>query len=142
MVDILLVEDDPGDAELAIRAFKKNGFTGKLVHLMDGQAALDFIFGNSAGAGDPETTGLRVIVLDLKLPKVSGSELLKRIKADPATRSIPVVVMTSSRQSRDIISSYDLGANSYIVKPLQFDEYMKTVGDLGNYWLNINESCC
>lgn len=140
MVDILLVEDDPGDAELTIRALKKHGLANNLVHLEDGQAAIDFIF--SKEANGTLQRDIKVIVLDLKLPRVSGTEVLRRIKADPVAKIIPVVVMSSSQQSIDISNCYGLGANSYIVKPLELDGFIKAVGELGNYWLHTNQSYC
>ena len=142
MVDILLVEDDPGDAELMIRALRKHEITGNLVHLEDGQEALDFIFNNDPSIRASQNAELKVIVLDLKLPRVSGTEVLKRIKSDPGTSLIPVVVMSSSQQSVDITSSYKLGANSYIVKPLEFEGFMKVVGEIGRYWLQTNQPHC
>ena len=142
MVEILLVEDDPGDAELTIRALRNQGLANNLMHLEDGQAALDFLFGKDPAKGANATARIKVIVLDLKLPRISGSEVLHRIKTDPATRLIPVVIMSSSQQGSDITNCYGLGANSYIVKPLEFDGFMKVVAELGNYWLNTNHAYC
>lgn len=141
MVDILLVEDDPGDAELTIRALKKHGLANNLVHLEDGQAALDFIFSNDPAVVH-ENLELKVIVLDLKLPRISGAEVLRKIKADPVKRMIPVVIMSSSQEITDISRCYGLGANSYIVKPLELDAFVKVVGELGNYWVHTNQSNC
>src|SRR5512143_2037554 len=116
-VEILLVEDNPTDAELAIRALNKSNLANKLIWVKDGAEALDFIFGTGAYAGRSVASGPRVILLDLRLPKVDGMEVLRRIKADARTRVIPVVVLTSSKEDRDVVDSYQLGVNSYISKP-------------------------
>lgn len=138
VVDILLVEDDPGDAELTIRTLRKQSMDNHLVHINDGQAALDFVFGAPA-------TGMicmpRVILLDLKLPRVDGIEVLRRLKSDPVTRNIPVVILSSSSQGRDMQECYNLGVNSYVVKPLEFERFKKVVSELGNYWLLTNQTC-
>jgi two-component system response regulator len=137
--EILIVEDDPNDAELIIRSLKKHNLANKLVLLKDGAEALDFLFGQGSFAqlddGKP-----RVILLDLKLPKVSGIEVLRKIKSEDKTKKIPVVILTSSREDRDLKDAYDLGVNSYVTKPIQFDEFAKVVSELGMYWLLLNNS--
>ncbi|MBI5429033.1 MAG: response regulator [Nitrosomonadales bacterium] len=137
-VEILLVEDNPTDAELCIRALKKNNLANKLVWVKDGAEALDFIFATGTFVRRPVGSGPKVILLDLHLPKVSGMEVLRRVKSDEHTRTIPVVVLTSSKEDRDVAESYQLGVNSYISKPVEFDEFAKTVSELGLYWLLVN----
>lgn len=137
-VEILLVEDNPTDAELAIRALKKSNLANKLVWVKDGAEALDFIFGTGGYSGRKIVDGPKVILLDLRLPKVDGIEVLRRVKGDERTRTIPVVVLTSSREDRDVAESYQFGVNSYISKPVEFDEFAKTVAELGLYWLLVN----
>jgi len=137
-VHILLVEDNPTDAELAILALKERNLANKLVWVKDGAEALDFIFATGAYASRNVDNYPSVILLDLRLPKVDGLEVLRRIKADEHTRRIPVVVVTSSKEDRDVVASYDLGVNSFISKPVEFDEFAKVVSDLGYYWLFIN----
>lgn len=137
-VEILLVEDNPTDAELCIRALKKSGLANKLVWVKDGAEALDFIFSTGDYAGRSVVNIPKVILLDLRLPKVDGMEVLRRVKNDERTRTIPVVVLTSSREDRDIAESYQLGVNSYISKPVEFDQFAKTVSELGLYWLLVN----
>ena len=137
-VEILLVEDNPTDAELAIRALKKNNFANKLVWVKDGAEALDFIFATGAYSQRSVVNGPKVIMLDLRLPKVDGMEVLRRVKEDERTRAIPIVVLTSSKEDRDVAESYQLGVNSYISKPVEFDEFAKTVAELGLYWLLVN----
>jgi CheY-like chemotaxis protein len=137
-VEILLVEDNPTDAELCIRALKKSGLANKLVWVKDGAEALDFIFSTGDYAGRSVVNIPKVILLDLRLPKVDGMEVLRRVKNDERTRTIPVVVLTSSREDRDIAESYQLGVNSYISKPVEFDAFAKTVSELGLYWLLVN----
>ncbi|HTP12887.1 MAG TPA: response regulator [Bacteroidota bacterium] len=139
IVEILLVEDNPSDAELTLRALKKNHLANSLVHVKDGATALDFIFGTGVYANRKLENGPRIILLDLKLPKVDGLEILKRVKADERTKIIPVVVLTSSKEERDIVESYKLGVNSYIVKPVDFEKFMKSVTELGLYWLLLNQ---
>ena len=138
-VEILLVEDNPADAELALRALKKNNLANRLVTVGDGEEALDFIFARSAFSGRHVESGPKVILLDLKLPKVDGLEVLRAIKSDPRTKVIPVVVLTSSKEEKDIVESYRLGVNSYIVKPVDFDKFIASVRDLGLYWLLLNQ---
>lgn len=137
-VEILLVEDNPTDAELAIRALKKSNLANSLVWVKDGAEALDFIFASGTYSGRKVENGPRVILLDLRLPKVDGMEVLRRIKEDERTRTIPVVVLTSSKEDRDVAESYQLGVNSYISKPVEFDEFARTVSELGMYWLLVN----
>ena len=137
-VEILLVEDNPTDAELAIRALKKSNLANKLVWVKDGAEALDFIFASGAYANRNVVNGPKVIMLDLRLPKVDGMEVLRRVKEDARTRAIPVVVLTSSKEDRDVAESYQLGVNSYISKPVEFDEFAKVVSELGLYWLLVN----
>lgn len=138
-VEILLVEDNPNDAELAIRALKKNNLANKLVWVKDGAEALDFIFAMGSYSGRNVENGPKVILLDLRLPKVDGMEVLRRVKGDERTKTIPVVVLTSSKEDRDVIESYKLGVNSFISKPVEFDAFAKTVSELGLYWLLINQ---
>jgi CheY-like chemotaxis protein len=137
-VDILLVEDTESDAELAIRALRKRGLANKLVWLNDGAQALEFIFARGEYAQRKAECRPKVILLDLRLPKVTGIEVLREIKADPETRKIPVVVVTSSKEDTDLNECYALGVNSYISKPVEFDEFTRAVGDLGFYWLLVN----
>lgn len=137
-VQVLLVEDNPNDAELTIRALKKQNLANSLVWVKDGAEALDFLFGTGAYAPRDLHAGPRVVLLDLRLPKVDGLEVLQKMKADERTRAIPVVVLSSSTQDRDIIESYKLGVNSYVSKPVKFEEFAKEVAQLGMYWLLIN----
>ena len=137
-VEILLVEDNPTDAELAIRALKKSNLANKLVWVKDGAEALDFIFATGEYSGRTMMDEPKVILLDLRLPKVDGMEVLRRVKEDERTRTIPVVVLTSSKEDRDVAESYKLGVNSYISKPVEFDEFARTVSELGLYWLLVN----
>lgn len=132
-VEILLVEDNPDDANLAIRALKKNNLANHLLHLEDGQQVLDYIF-------NADNAMPRLILLDLKMPKVDGIEVLKRLKADEKKKLIPVVMLTSSKEESDIIKTYQLGVNAYIVKPVDFDQFVKAVTDLGLFWLVLNQS--
>lgn len=137
-VEILLVEDNPHDLALTQRALKKARLANHLHVCRDGEEALEFLFGESAYAGRRAGPPLRVVLLDLKLPKVDGLEVLKRMKADPRTRTIPVVMLTSSKEQRDVIESYNLGVNSYIVKPVNFEGFSAAVEQLGMYWLIVN----
>ena len=137
-VEILLVEDNPTDAELAIRALAESNLANKLVWVKDGAEALDFIFASGAYSARQMTNGPKVILLDLQLPKVDGMEVLRRIKNDERTRTIPVVVLTSSKEDRDVVESYRTGGNSFISKPVGFEEFARTVSDLGLYWLLVN----
>ena len=138
-IEILLVEDNPNDAELSLYALRKFNLANNIHVVRDGAEALDYIFGLGAYLDRSINETPRVIMLDLKLPKVDGMEVLRRLKADERTRSIPVVVMTSSREDRDIVESYNLGVNSYIVKPIDFEQFMEAVRKLGMYWLLLNE---
>ena len=138
-VEILLVEDNMSDAELAIRALKKKNLANKLIHLKNGAEALDFIFGQGVYAGRDINNDPKVILLDLKMPKVNGMEVLARIRADDRTKKIPVVVLTSSKEDPDVNECYRLGVNSYIVKPADFDNFLKAVSELGFYWLLLNQ---
>lgn len=138
-VEILLVEDNPNDAELALRALKKNHLANRLVHVADGEEALDFIFARGSFSHRQVENGPKVVILDLKLPKVDGLEVLRTMKADPRTRIIPVVVLTSSKEEKDVVESYRMGVNSYIVKPVDFDKFINAVRDLGMYWLLLNQ---
>ena len=138
-VEILLVEDNPTDAELAMVALKARNLANKLVWVKDGAEALDFLFAKGAYSNRIVENGPRVVLLDLRLPKVDGLEVLRRLKADERTRRIPVVVLTSSKEDRDVAECYSLGVNSYISKPVEFDEFTKVVSELGFYWLLINQ---
>ena len=137
-VELLIVEDSPQDLELAVRALKKANFTNKIHVARDGAEALDFIFGGGAYAGRKPEEAPRLILLDLKLPKVDGLEVLLRVKSDPRTRSIPVVILTSSREKADIERCFFLGANSYVVKPVDYSQFKDTIKQLGSYWQTIN----
>jgi len=139
-VFILLVEDNPNDAELTVRALRRGRITNQIQVLTDGAEALDFIFCRGDYAHRQITNHPKVILLDLKLPKVSGLEVLQQLKSDPRTQMIPIVVMTSSAQDSDIIKSYKLGVNSYIVKPVDFEQFNKAVEQIGFYWVLINQS--
>jgi two-component system response regulator len=139
-VEILLVEDSISDAELTIRALRKNGVAKHIVHLTDGAAALDFLFGKGEYEGRNTAIKPKVILLDLKMPKVSGLEVLEVIVVDELTKNIPVVMLTSSKENPDIEKSYRLGVNSYIVKPVDFESFIKIVNDLGIYWLLLNQA--
>ena len=138
IVEILLVEDNPDDAALTIRALKKHNLANRLTHLKDGVEALEFIYGTGAYEGRNVSQTPKVILLDLKMPKVNGIEVLTKLKSDPMTRTIPVVVLTSSAEDPDIKKCYELGANSYIVKPVEFDNFTKRISELGMYWMVLN----
>ena len=133
IVEVLLVEDNPDDAELTIRALKKHNLANNLLHVHDGEEALNFLFSNA------QNNTPRIILLDLKMPKVDGIEVLRKIKSDADRKVIPVVVLTSSREERDIIESYQLGVNAYIVKPVDFEKFVKAVADIGLFWLLLNQ---
>lgn len=138
-VDILLVEDNPYDAELTLRALRSKGLSNKLLTCPDGVEALDFLFGDGIYTGRNLAERPKVIFLDLELPRVNGFEVLQRIKNDARTRTIPVVILTSSQEEMDIARSYDLGVNSYMVKPVDFDQFFQVVEELGLYWLFLNK---
>jgi two-component system response regulator len=137
-LEVVLVEDDPNDVELTRHAFAENNLLNHLEVLRDGAEALDFFFGEGAYADRRIDDRPRVILLDLKLPKVDGLEVLRRLKADPRTQTIPVVVLTSSNLERDVAKSYETGVNSYIVKPVDFEQFTEAVRQLGLYWLLLN----
>jgi len=138
-LEILLVEDNPTDAELTMRALKRKNLANRLVWVKDGAEALDFIYAQGQFQDrDPEDLP-RLILLDLRMPKVDGMEVLKRIKANEQTRKIPVVVLTSSQQDKDVVESYKLGVNSYVSKPVEFDEFIDAVSTLGLYWMLLNK---
>jgi CheY-like chemotaxis protein len=139
-VDVLLVEDNPDDAGLVIRELKKINLGNSLYHLSDGAEALDFIFGRGEFSERKVEDKPKVILLDLKMPKVDGLEVLRTIRDDDRTKLIPVVVMTSSREEQDIIRSYSLGVNAYVVKPVGFDNFSKAVAELGMFWRLVNQS--
>lgn len=138
IVEILLVEDNPTDAELCIRTLKKHNLANHLEWVKDGAEALDFLFARGAYAGRNGMAVPKLILLDLRLPKVDGLEVLRAVKSDERTRQIPVVVVTSSKEDRDVAECYRLGVNSYVSKPVAFDEFVKVVSELGMYWLLIN----
>jgi CheY-like chemotaxis protein len=139
-VEILLVEDNPNDAELILRVLKENKLANRIQVVEDGAEALDFLFARSAYAQRDVEALPKVVFLDLKLPKVSGLEVLRAIKSDERTKLVPVVVLTSSQEERDIVDSYHLGANSYITKPVDFDNFAKSISELGLYWLVLNKA--
>lgn len=138
-VEILLVEDNPYDAELALRALKKNNLSNHVELVNDGEQALDFIFARGKYSARDVHERPKLILLDLKLPKINGLEVLKVIKNEEETKIIPVVVLTSSKEERDIVDSYRLGVNSYIVKPVDFEKFVDAVRELGFYWLLLNQ---
>lgn len=138
-VEILLVEDNPNDIELTLHAFRRHNLANRIHIARDGVEALEFIFGANREPVDTLSLLPRVILLDLKLPKISGLEVLQRLKSDPRTRVIPVVVLTASREERDVVESYQLGVNSYIVKPIDFDQFVSAMRTLGMYWLLLNQ---
>ena len=138
-IDILLVEDNPQDAELTLRVLRKRNLANHLTWVKDGAEAFEFIFGPSEGPAAPLACVPQLVLLDLKLPKVDGHEVLRRLKSDPRTRAIPVVMLTSSREEADIERSYEMGANSYIVKPVEFDAFVEAVTQVGMYWVLLNQ---
>lgn len=140
LVEILFVEDNRDEAELTIRSLKKHNLTNKLKHIADGPEALDFIFSRGAYADRKDSPNPKMILLDLKLPKVGGLEILKQLRENEETKMIPVVILTSSKEEKDVIESYRLGVNSYIVKPVNFDSFSKAISELGLYWLLLNHN--
>lgn len=138
-VEILIVEDNPNDAEMAMRALKRNNLTNKVYIVNDGEEALDFILSRGKYSIRKKCVRPRMVLLDLKLPKIDGLEVLKEIKGNPETRIIPVIVLTSSKEEKDLIESYKLGVNSYIVKPVEFEKFVDAVNELGMYWLLLNQ---
>jgi len=141
MVDkriVLLVEDNPDDEALTLRALKKNNILNEVIVARDGAEALEYLLGTNGKSGKIRLEQLAVVLLDLKLPKVNGLEVLRRLRADPRTKLLPVVVLTSSREEQDLVSAYDSGANSYVQKPVEFAEFVRAAGHLGLYWLVTN----
>ena len=139
-VDILLVEDNPNDAELSIREIKKNNLANNLYHIKDGAEAMDFIFAEGQYSGNRDIgSPPKLIIMDIKMPKVNGIEVLERLKSDDRTKSTPVIMLSSSRENPDIAKCYALGANSYIVKPLNFEGFSEAIRSLSFYWLMLNE---
>jgi two-component system, response regulator len=138
-IEILLVEDNPNDVELTLRAFQKHNLTNKVHVVSDGAAALDFVFCTGAYSDRDFKKPPKIILLDLKLPKINGKEVLQRIKSDERTKLIPVVVMTSSQEESDVFESYRLGVNSFVIKPVNFEKFIHTVAELGLYWVLINQ---
>jgi CheY-like chemotaxis protein len=139
LIEILLVEDNASDRELAMRALQKHRLANNIVAVNDGQEALDFLFCEGAYQSRHPCSTPRVVFLDINLPKVNGIEVLRKIRADERTRKIPVVMVTSSDEQRDLVASYDLGVNSYVQKPVGFDQFMKVMSDLGLYWAVVNK---
>jgi two-component system response regulator len=137
--DILLAEDTPSDAEMTIRAIRKTKIVNNIVHVSDGKEAIDFLFGTGEFVGRDISKKPKVIILDLKMPRLNGIEVLERIRANEDTKKIPVVIFTSSKEDPDIENCYSLGVNSYLVKPVIFDDYTKVVSDLGLYWILHNQ---
>ncbi len=138
--DILLVEDEANDAELVLAGLKRRNISGEVLHLTDGDQFLDSIFYASLYSSWHAVNIPKVILLDLKLKTVSGLEVLRLLKADPRARTIPVVVFTGSEQEIELVESYNLGVNSYVIKPTDADEFVKIAGDIGHYWLNVNQT--
>ncbi len=139
-IDILLVEDNPHDAEMSLRALRKRNFANSILHVSDGAAALDYLFGTGDYAGRDVSQKPKLVLLDLKMPKVDGLEVLAALKVDERTKAIPVVMLTSSHEELDLVRSYALGVNSYLVKPVEFGNFSEAVAQLGFYWLMLNET--
>lgn len=139
-IEILLVEDNPNDAELTLRALKKRHLANRIVHLKNGEEALDFIHGVNSFEGRDTRNQPKLILLDLKMPKVDGIEVLRNLKSNNVTKTIPVVVLTSSKEDPDIKICYELGVNSYIVKPVGFEAFINAISELGFYWLLLNQN--
>ncbi|HBA85010.1 MAG TPA: two-component system response regulator [Verrucomicrobia bacterium] len=138
-IEILLVDDNPSDVELTLHALRRYKVANRVQIARDGSEALEYFFGSEPGAGQPKNVPPKVILLDLKLPKVDGLEVLRKLKTSELTQAIPVVVLTTSREEKDIVESYHLGVNSYIVKPVDFEQFAEAVRQLGLYWLLLNE---
>ncbi len=138
VIEILLIEDNPHEAQLIVRALTKNNLANKLLHLDDGADAINFIFAEGKYSDRKINNHPKLILLDLKIPKVDGLEILKRVKTDERTKTIPIIILTSSQEEQDIVESYKLGANSYLVKPVDFNSFHKIVTDLGLYWMVMN----
>jgi CheY-like chemotaxis protein len=137
--DVLLVEDNPNDALLTIRSLKEQNLANEIVHLSDGQAALDYLFAEGTYSSRNIQKVPKVVLLDLKLPKVGGLQVLKRLRDDARTKLLPIVILTSSQEESDLVESYKLGANSYIVKPVEFENFSKSIREIGLYWLVLNK---
>jgi CheY-like chemotaxis protein len=137
-IEILLVEDNPADAEMTLRALRRNNLANRVHWVKDGEEALEYMFCTGAYAGRSQAGVPKLVMLDIKMPKVDGIEVLRRLKAEPATRAVPVVIMTSSNEERDVMETYKLGVNSYIVKPVEFDAFLETVAKIGLYWVITN----
>ena len=140
VVEVLLVEDNPQDAELTIRALRRHNLANQLFHVEDGAEALDFLFGRGKYEGRRTDVSPKVVLLDLKLPKVNGLEVLRSMKNDPQLQTIPVVMVTSSAEHPDVKAAYNLGANGYVIKPVQFDSFMEAMSKVGIYWLMVNHT--
>jgi CheY-like chemotaxis protein len=140
MNDILLVEDNPDDVDLTIRAFRKSNIANQIIVAHDGVEALDYLFATGAHATRNPAELPQLILLDLKLPRIDGLQVLQRVRANPVTRRLPVVILTSSKEQRDLLDGYDLGVNSYIRKPVDFQEFVEVVKQLGFYWLLLNQA--
>jgi len=138
-IEILLVEDNPSDAEMTIRALKKYNLANRLLHVKDGAEALDFIFATGSYATRDIESIPNLILLDLKMPKINGKEVLQKLKEDERTKKIPIVMLTSSREDPDIKACYALGVNAYVVKPVEFDDFQKAISDLGLFWMIVNQ---
>lgn len=138
-MEILLIEDSPEDVEITLRAFRKYDLANNVHVVRDGEEALECLFSTGRYAGQTVCSNTRLILLDLKLPKVDGNEVLQRCKSDPRTKNIPVVVLTSSREERDLIDTYNLGVNSYIVKPLDFSQFIEAIRQISLYWMGLNQ---
>ena len=139
-VEVLLVEDDPHDAELTLRALKKRGLTNRLERVADGAEALDFVFGTGAYSNRKAGDGPKLVLLDLRLPKVDGIEVLRQVRNNDFTKLLPIVILTSSQEEKDLIDGYRLGVNSYVRKPVDFNQFADAVRNLGLYWLLLNET--